>query len=176
MLLPKAPAFVDANIAIRHVVMESAMGMPMLALPLPSVRMAGLMYSASGKYERTWPEPPSLRSRAAVPAREGQRERIAAIQRQACYGGLLGHQHWRGCGNVYRFTHGTHLQDARQHCAIAWLGDELAYRSSEAGRGNFKPVFPCGGARKRRMLPSDQPPCCAPRLPAGYARPPSRWE
>ena len=39
--------------AIRQVVMESAMGMVMDATPLPSVKISGLMYSASGKYERT---------------------------------------------------------------------------------------------------------------------------
>jgi len=40
---PSAPEGVDASIAMRQVVMESAMGISMLALPLPSVMISGLM-------------------------------------------------------------------------------------------------------------------------------------
>ena len=41
--LPSAPCVVEASIAIRHVVMESAMGMVMLAAPFWSVMISGLM-------------------------------------------------------------------------------------------------------------------------------------
>src|SRR5258708_2731270 len=51
--LPRAPRAVDAIIAIRQVVMESASGIVMLATPSLSVMISGLMYSASGKYDRT---------------------------------------------------------------------------------------------------------------------------
>ena len=40
---PSAPDCVEASMAMRHVVMESAMGMEISALPLPSVRISGLM-------------------------------------------------------------------------------------------------------------------------------------
>ena len=39
--LPSAPCFVDASIAMRHVVMLSAMGMVMLARPCRSVMISG---------------------------------------------------------------------------------------------------------------------------------------
>ena len=53
LLLPSAPCAVDAIIAIRHVVIESASGIVVLATPSLSVMISGLMYNASGKYERT---------------------------------------------------------------------------------------------------------------------------
>src|SRR5258708_5015571 len=51
--LPSAPRVVDAIIAIRQVVIESASGIVILATPSLSVMISGLMYKASGKYERT---------------------------------------------------------------------------------------------------------------------------
>ena len=51
--LPSAPCVVEAIIAICHVVIESASGIAMLAMPSLSVMISGLMYNASGKYERT---------------------------------------------------------------------------------------------------------------------------
>src|SRR5258706_8629726 len=57
--LPSAPRVVEAIIDIRHVVIESASGIVMLAMPSLSVMISGLMYNASGKYER---------ARGAVPA------------------------------------------------------------------------------------------------------------
>lgn len=47
--LPSAPRAVDASIAMRQVVMESASGMEMVAEPEASVTISGLMYRASGK-------------------------------------------------------------------------------------------------------------------------------
>jgi hypothetical protein len=41
--LPSAPCVVEATIAIRQVVMESASGMAMLAAPFWSVTISGLM-------------------------------------------------------------------------------------------------------------------------------------
>ncbi len=41
--LPSAPCVVEAIMAMRQVVMESASGMAMLAMPFPSVMISGLM-------------------------------------------------------------------------------------------------------------------------------------
>ena len=41
--VPSAPDWVEASMAMRQVVMESAMGMDMVALPLASVSISGLM-------------------------------------------------------------------------------------------------------------------------------------
>src|SRR6185436_7439862 len=51
--VPSAPRVVDASMDIRQVVIESARGMLILARPSESVMISGLMYRASGKYDRT---------------------------------------------------------------------------------------------------------------------------
>src|SRR5260370_35583989 len=49
----RRPGGVEESIAMRQVVIESAIGMVMLARPSWSGMISGLIYSASGKYERT---------------------------------------------------------------------------------------------------------------------------